>query len=383
LNNQYTYSEWAAQISFLSGKPVSKQGLFDRVHAGSVALSKGLLQHVLLRKIRSCYPSKIFDCFGRVLLQDSTALHLPQELVNSFPGNRSGGVQKAVAKIQSMLDVKAMRFLHFSLDAFTQNDQSASDRILPIVRKNDLVIRDLGYFSLSVFDQLIKAQAHFLSRLRFGISFTDEQGKPIRLQKLLRQKRVVDQWVYLGKDKKVRVRLVMIPLPAAEAAEKIRRAKNDRDKRLNHSPLYYQWLRFSVYITTVDEKRWTAAQVYQGYKVRWQIEIIFKSWKTSFHLQDVLHERCTLEERVKVTIYLLLVFICLFMQKIFVRYKEAIEKKGRQISLLKLANYVVAHFVDLFTFSDIQWKEMIFLYCCYEKRKKRKNMTDLFTQNGN
>ncbi len=90
-----------------------------------------------------------------------------------------------------------------------------------MVKKNDLVVRDLGYFSLTVFEKLIKAKAHFLSRLRYGVTIADWHGKLVLLKDLLKQKHGVERWVYIGAEKKVCVRLVMIPVPSAQAAEKV------------------------------------------------------------------------------------------------------------------------------------------------------------------
>ena len=378
-NGNHTFSEWAFQISLLAGKRVSKQAVFERLNASATAFARQLLEQVLLQQSGKGFTASLFKSFGKVLLQDSTTLRLPQILSAMFPGNHSRGEQKAVARIQSIFDIKAMRFIKFSLTGFTQNDQSDSANILPLVKKGDLVIRDLGYFSLAVFEKLIKAEVHFLSRLRFGVTITDKGGQPILLKDLLKQKRGTDKWVYIGSKNKVLVRLVMIPVPAAQAAEKIRRAKQDRDARLNHTKEYYEWLRFNVYITTVGKDLWTAQQVYKAYKVRWQIEIIFKSWKSGFNLQDILHEGCTDGNRVRVAIFLMLLFMCLFMQKIYMRYKNAIENKtDKKISLLKLATYSCNNIKEIMAIPDKFLKELITLHCCYDKRSDRINMTDLY-----
>jgi len=376
-----TFSQWAFQISALIGKRVSKQAVFDRLHGCAVTFARQLLEHALLQQSVKDFTCSLFKDFGKVLLQDSTCLRLPQVLSAIFPGNHSRGEQKAVARIQSIIDIKAMRFIRFSLGAFTQNDQSASGSIITKVSRGDLVIRDLGYFAIACFEKLIKAQVHFLSRLRYGVAITDRQGKPILLKDLFKHKHGVDRWVYIGKEKKVWVRLVMIPVPPEAGAEKIRKAKKDRDARCNHSHEYYQWLRFNVYITTVDKNVWTAPQVYKAYRVRWQIEIIFKSWKTGFNLQRILHEGCTNEHRVRVTIFLLLLFMCLFMQKIYVRYKKRIEKNSyKTISLLKLSMYVSNNIKEIISIPDKLLKEIILLHCCYDKRSDRINMTDLYQQ---
>ena len=378
-NGKNTFREWALQITLLGGKPVSKQAVFDRLNARATAFAKGLLEEVLLQQSSKGFISSLFKDFGKVLLQDSTTLSLPQVLSEMFPGNYSRGEQKAVARIQSILNIKAMQFIDFSLGAFTQNDQSASGSIVPLVTKGDLVIRDLGYFSLAVFEKLIKSQVHFLTRLRYGVTITDPKGKMVLLKDLLKQKRGVDRWVYIGSEKKVLVRLVMIPLPATQAAEKIRKAKQDRDARVNHSKEYYEWLRFNTYITTVDKDVWTTQQVNKAYRVRWQIEIIFKSWKTGFSLQHILHEGCTDEIRVMVTIFLMLLFMCLFMQKIYVPYKKVIEATtNKRVSLLKLAIYVNSNIKEIIAIPDKLLKEVIALHCCYDKRSDRINMTDLY-----
>lgn len=378
-NGRNTFNEWAMQIGLLSGKPVSKQAVFDRLHPNATAFAEKLLKQALLRKASKKFSSALFKEFGRVLLQDSTTLSLPQILFTLFPGNHSRGEQKAVARIQSILDVKAMKFLSFSLGAFTQNDQSASGNIVAGIKKEDLVIRDLGYFAIGTFEKIIKLQAHFLSRLKYGVTLSDRNGFPVEIKKLLKQKHGVDRWVYIGKEKKVWVRLVMIPLPAAQAAEKIRKAKKDRDARLNHSKEYYQWLLFNVYITSVDKDVWSSREVCKAYKVRWQIEIIFKSWKSGFNLQHILHEGCTNEHRVKVAIFLLLLFMVLFMQKIYVRYKSIIEKRtDKKISLLKLSIYVGSHIKEILVNPDKLLMEMITLHCCYDKRSDRFNMTEIY-----
>lgn len=373
-----SYLKWAGAIGRISGKSVSKQSLFERMNKGASVFAQHLLQYAVNKQIAKVRDAGLFTSFKKVLLQDSTTLSLPDKLAKYFPGNISRGVQKAVARIGCILELKTMRFLHFKLSGFTLNDQSSSHDAIPLLNKGDLVIRDLGYFSMGCLKAIADKKAHFLSRLRYGVNMYDSRGKLVLLKKLLRLKRTVDQWVWIGKDRSVAVRLVMIPLPAARAAERKRKARKDRDRRLNHSKTYYQWLEYTCFITTVTDQVWSARQVAQVYKVRWQIEIIFKSWKSGFNLQSIMQEQYRNVYRIITAILLMLVFICLFMQKMYVQFTTEVKKiHGKMVSLFKLSKYVASNLYFFFSESHGKLLEQIARYCCYEKRKDRTNMIEL------
>ena len=143
-----------------------------------------------------------------------------------------------------------------------------------------------------------------------------------------------------------------------------------------------------MHIATVGKNVWTAREVYDAYLTRWQIEIIFLpiaiGRKTILNLRYNLHGGCTNEHRVRVSIFLMLLFIYMFMQKIYVLYKNKIEAKtDKRISLLKLAMYVSSNIKEIIDIPDKRLKEIIMLHCCYDKRSDRINMTDLYQQYKN
>ena len=374
--NKNTFSEWAEQIAKLSKGKVSKQALFKRITAKTVDFCKELLEEAISKKAEALKGSLIFKSFGKVIVQDSTTFKLADCLSAVFPGNRTNGIQKAVARIQTIVDLKTMQFLSFSLSGFTRNDQAASADIIPVCCKGDLIIRDLGYFALSTFKELQGDGVYFLSRLRFGVKIYEMNGKEIALKSLLKPGKEVDRQVLIG-EKKVPVRLVILPVPKEVAAEKKRKAKYDRDKRLNHSKEYYNWLEFNIYVTTVNEDTWATEDVLKAYRVRWQIEIIFKSWKTGgLHMQQLLHDRCTNPQRVKTCIYLMLLFVTLFCRKLYLPVlNRMIKSAGEKIvSLIKMFSWVCENIIALFALSKGKFNKIIFEKCCYEKRNTRENM---------
>jgi hypothetical protein len=178
--------------------------------------------------------------------------------------------------------------------------------------------------------------------------------------------------------RQIPVRLIMIPLPKSVADERVRKAKCDRDKRMNHSDEYYLWLRYNVIITTVGPDVWTPQQIAEVYGIRWQIEIIFKSWKSGAGLHKLLHERIIDSERVKVIIYLFLLFVCLFTKKIFIPMKVLIAKKaGKELSLMKAINFVMSNIIEAIGSSTNKLRRNMTLHCCYDLRTKRRTLPDL------
>jgi hypothetical protein len=321
-----TYGLWAACIGYISGKAVTKQGLFERMNESAVSFASQLFSHVIASKLKAARDSRLFHCFKRVLLQDSTTLSLPPCMLDHYPGNVSRGEQRAVARLQCIINITTMQWLHLSLDAYTQNDQSASPEVLPVLKKGDLLIRDLGYFVLETLKQIMARKAFLISRLRYGVIIFDRKGKQLNWKQLCKGKGIIDKNVLIGREHKIPVRIIMAPLPPGQVAERIRKARNHRDRRLHHSEDYYLWLRYNVFITNVEADKLSPAEILKAYKVRWQIETLFKTWKSGLHMQEILDQQCENIYRIKTTIYLLLMLFCLIMQKVYIPYYHRMAK---------------------------------------------------------
>lgn len=169
--------------------------------------------------------------------------------------------------------------------------------------------------------------------------------------------------------------MVAQKLPQEQVANRIRKAKNDRDKRVNHSKEYYQMLAYHLFITTEDEECLSVTQVAQLYQLRWRIETIFKCWKSNFHLQKLIpYNRSLTRERAEAIIYMMLIFILLFQVTIYNAAFFAAEKvKNCYLSLFKLCKYIAEN-IELFLNTDLdKLMPQILYYCRYDKRCDRKN----------
>jgi hypothetical protein len=178
-----SYWHWAVSISGLSGTLVSKQAIFKRMGPAWVATVKALVARVIAQQSGVGSYGAIFKGFGSVWLQDSSSFHLPDVLSEKFKGNISKGKQKSVAKLNLVVNLLTGLCPVMRLDSFTLNEQALSGSILGIARAGDLVIRDLGYFVLSVFAKLTEARVFYLSRLKHGVALFSPEWRRYQFEK--------------------------------------------------------------------------------------------------------------------------------------------------------------------------------------------------------
>jgi hypothetical protein len=283
-------SRWAVLLGVLSGSWLSKQSIWERINHGAVCFLQQVLGLVLAERVTqgAHRASAALRSFGRVLIQDSTTIKLAAKLAAHFPGSRNQrGAKHGQLKIQVTYELLSQRFLSFGLSGFNRNDQAAARDVLALLRKGDLVLRDLGYFVVETFEKIAQAGAFFLSRLRLDTSLFDPKSQqPIDLLKQLKRYGQLDIRVLLGKQK-LCARLVAIKLPEPVATERRRRAKQNRDRRCKPNARHLALLGWAIFITNVDRELLSAQAVAKVYGLRWRIETIFKAWKSHFRITAV------------------------------------------------------------------------------------------------
>jgi hypothetical protein len=182
----------------------------------------------------------------------------------------------------------------------------------------------------------------------------------------------------LGKEKLL-VRVVAMRMPAPVAAERRRKARQNRDRRSPPSAQRRALLGWAIYITNVPATRLSAKAVAQVYGLRWRIETIFKAWKSYFALTEVPGGS---QSQVEALIYAKLIFITLFQVCFWQRWWVGQDAQGRPaLSLLKVAQAVESYLlvlvlshmgVDL----TLAWEELLDTHCRYERRRRRHFMQE-------
>ena len=375
-----SYWSWSRSLTTIIGRHVSKQAIFERMTPAWVATVKALVAEVIKTQAASQKKNKLFKKFGQVWLQDSTCVQLPSLLFDKYRGNTSGGKKNAVAKLNVIVNVVNGFCAHMSWTGFTVTEQSLSSDIMSIARAKDLVIRDLGYFVLSVLSKMNDARIYFLSRWRNAVVLYDAtNGQEINLRSLLRGKAYVDMEVLCGRAEKVKVRLVAIKLTDAQANERRRKARADRHRSANHNKTYYYLLGYCIFITNVQQDIWDYRQVAEAYGVRWQVEILFKSWKSGFRIERLIPEARTNTERVESILYLLLLYIAWYQELVYDKVRRyASEKKKEGLSMIKVAMWAISNtMIWISNKLSVYLKKEILYYCCYDTRCRYNSVKQL------
>ncbi len=290
LENPKASLNFLCQVAEDSGLIIRKQGLQKRLTSAAVTFMKAMFEEakdVLQNQVP--LPLTLLTQFKAVQLLDSTGISLPDKLANEFPASGGSGPQAGL-KLQTMWD-----FLRGNLTAIWQttgrkSDQGFTDYLAHII-PGGLFLADLGYFVLSSLQQIMDKEAYFISRFSTNTGLLHPNTKEqFDLLAHLRQTTAshIDMNVLVGIKLQLPCRLVAVRLPTKIVAERCRKAKlKARKKGRTLSQKALEWLAWSVYITNVPVAMLSIQEIVLMYTLRWQVELLFKLWKSEGELDRV------------------------------------------------------------------------------------------------
>lgn len=337
-----------------SNANISASALSQRINKrAAVEFMKACLQLVLRssrEKMVKQYTSLegVLTSFENIYIQDSTVFELNKHLHKVFEGTKRGGKKGGTScKSQVKIDLIHNYTLGVIEEAKIYSgkvpDQALTGKILNIIKKRDLVIRDLGYFKLKTLKSIIEQDAYFLTRLpsnvKVYLNFDDKM--PVDLARHFDKKYencpVIDMTVWIG-DERIPVRLVAYRIPQEITNQRLRKAhKGAKEMGRTLSKAKINLMRFSIFVTNIPEQMITPEMIGTIYRLRWEIELIFKQWKSLLKI-DVL--KGTNRYRVECLIWSRL---CMVMIVAFItaRYMNMANKLcSGELSPTKLINYL-------------------------------------------
>lgn len=234
--------------------------------------------------------------FKSICIKDSSKFRLPISYANSYPSYGSFNKDSALMNIQYEFDILSGNWTYLELTKATRNDQADSKETIDNLKEGSLNIRDLGYITTTYLQAVEKKEAFYLNRLpKIGVyQMIAGKYKVIDWQAIDKKiKRLgvdyMELEVYLGVKEKIKTRLVIAPVPKEIAEERIRKAKQGgiRTKGYQISKEYRIKARYNIYISNVPQSVLPAQAIIKGYKIRWQVELIFKTWKSNLEIHKI------------------------------------------------------------------------------------------------
>jgi hypothetical protein len=292
---------------------ISESGLHYRLNAKTVQFMERLTAYALEHwHEQQPIAIELLPRFAAVRIVDSSQITLPTTLASHFPGvGRDGNA--ASMKVSLSYEFLTGRIEALRLEAGKRPDQT-NPLAIQAQAAGSLTIMDLGFYNQNTFAQFAKQSTFFLSRLKLqaGVYATPTSANALVLARHLPSTTAArgECQVYLGSKQRLPVRLLYERLPPAVIQQRRRKAKAAAKKRgKTCSQWYLDLLAWTLYVTNIPAALASADELRPLYRLRWQIELIFKLWKSYAHLDVVGPWRL---ERVLCQFYARLLALLLF-----------------------------------------------------------------------
>jgi hypothetical protein len=278
--------EQLAQMAATVGVEVSPQAIDQRF----TFKTANLLRTVLLGSVEQVIASDpvaipILQRFAGVRVHDSTTIVLPDTLADHAQGcgGQTDTNTAAALKCGLQLDLLTGAYTHLDLA-----DGRAADQRLPLnhapLPPGTLRLADLGFLDLGVLAKLSAAGAYFLSKLSASITLSDGRQPPVSLLAFIQRLGPCAQWegeVWVGQEQALPARLLLQAVPQEVADQRRRRIRAEaRRKGRTPSAAALALAAWTLLITNVPAELLSLPEALVLAKVRWQIELMFKLWKS-------------------------------------------------------------------------------------------------------
>lgn len=225
--------------------------------------------------------------FTSVSLEDCTTIALPACLADEYPGcggndDDAGGGGQAALKIYVRQDVRGGTVTAVSFQPGREPDVKAGQQAAPLPA-GSLRLKDLGFFDTQLLARDREAGVHWISRLPSSVCVQATADGPTEgLDAFLRRQTgdALDQSVWVGTATPVQGRLVAVRCPEAVRERRLRAlAAKARKKGRPVSDRQRELCGWTVLLTDLDGDGLGFDELWVLYRVRWQIELLFKLWK--------------------------------------------------------------------------------------------------------
>jgi len=262
------------------------------------------LERVFAESWRFAFQEKVtriplLNKFAEVCVEDCTTVSLPPCLAMQFPGCGNGQGEpdtgRAALKLFTSYNIRTGKVKQVAPAAGRASDVKIAREHAQRLPKGSLRMRDMGFFDRELFRRDQKDGVFWLSRVPAGVTLrTSEDGPQQKLAEYLlslpRDTVACDRIVWIGRDNSGRgslaCRLLAIRCPeevAAQRRQKVHETACRKGRTASAAQLALcDW---TVFATNLPCESFSPEEIVALYRSRWQIELLFKRWKSQLHLK--------------------------------------------------------------------------------------------------
>jgi hypothetical protein len=281
-----------AELASHLGAAVCPSALDQRFTPAAAAFLQALLRQAMnaacLADPAAPTADNLLGRFHAVYVDDSTTIGLPLALAEFFPGCGGRGGRTAALKVPLRLELRSGALEVSDLQPGRAHDLASPLCHAPLPA-GSLRLADLGYYSLEALQAYTQQEVYILSRLPARTALFDTQGQRWKLHIFLHRQTSgrVDTWVQVGSRWRVRLRLLAWRVAPAVAAVRRRRLEKRAQKSGRPVSVAQATLAdWNVLVTTAPVERMSLREACVLARLRWQVELLFKLWKSGGRLDE-------------------------------------------------------------------------------------------------
>jgi hypothetical protein len=274
-----------AQRAAALGMVLSPQGLGERFSEAAAQCLRQVLEAAVQQVVRGePVAIPLLRRFPAVVVYDGSTIALPAELATVWPGcgGSTPAAGAAALKLQPRIDLVCGRIDLLEVQTGRTSDQTAQSQTAPLPQ-GSLTLFDLGFFALDVLEARQQAGVHWLCRPKLQTALFTAEGRRWTLGDVLRARcaHSLDAPIRLGARHRLPCRLLASRLPPEIVALRRQRlVEAARREQTQPSREQLDLAAWAVFVTTVPADRLSLPEALTLYRMRWQIELLFKRWKS-------------------------------------------------------------------------------------------------------
>lgn len=253
----------------------------------------------------------------------------------------------------------------------------------------DIYVADSGYARTRGLEQPVQAGAKFVTREQWNtLPVYTEAGEPFDIIAWLKRtlpeggSEPVETQVWLRTEQGLQpVRLVACPLPP-EKAERARQRARKKSHRKKHRPMEKNLyaVGFVILLTNLPAEQWSAEQVLELYRWRWQVELYIKRLKSLLALDHLRSQNDELGQTYLLTKLLAAMLVDGLRSEVAQRVPDLFDDVERPISIWRLDVYLIQTLISWVIGELPSWQQildklaLLERYLCGSPRKRRQQL---------